>query len=349
MQKLKAQIGTLFKEGRYEEMEQLIVANEKTAMNDNDIVTLYYLLPVYKQEKAAGKRTLFEKTENVDDLLGRYTRLKFYLRRLDFDIMDGGLDEFYAFLSGNQISVYELVAAIRYSVVHKEKIMQIIEQKVCKQKVCKQKVCFIICSNDELYTSECLYYIDHLSVPEGYQIEVLTIEDAKSMTAGYNEAMQCSEAKYKVYLHQDTFIINPDFIPDFLDVFRQDENIGMIGVIGSPKLPENGIAWKGERCGMLYEQCVYDTLTFSKGNEHLTEVEAIDGLLMITQYDIPWREDLFDKWDFYDCSQSQEFIRQGYKVVVPAMKEPWCVHDCGLMNLRNYEEERLKFLKEYRR
>lgn len=169
------------------------------------------------------------------------------------------------------------------------------------------------------------------------------------MTAGYNEAMQCSEAKYKVYLHQDTFIINPDFIPDFLDVFRQDENIGMIGVIGSPKLPENGIAWKGERCGMLYEQCVYDTLTFSKGNEHLTEVEAIDGLLMITQYDIPWREDLFDKWDFYDCSQSQEFIRQGYKVVVPAMKEPWCVHDCGLMNLRNYEEERLKFLKEYRR
>ena len=24
------------------------------------------------------------------------------------------------------------------------------------------------------------------------------------------------------------------------------------------------------------------------------EVEAIDGLLMATQYDIPWRDDLFD-------------------------------------------------------
>lgn len=126
MQTLKAQIDTLFKEGRYEEMEQLIAANEKTAMNDNDIVTLYYLLPVYKQEKAAGKRTLFEKAENVDDLLQRYTKLKFYLRRLDFDIMDDGLDDFYAFLSENQISVYELVTAIRYSVVHKEKIMQLI-------------------------------------------------------------------------------------------------------------------------------------------------------------------------------------------------------------------------------
>lgn len=126
MQTLKAQIDTLFKEGRYEEMEQLIATNEKTAMNDNDIVTLYYLLPVYKQEKAAGKQTLFEKAENVDDLLQRYTKLKFYLRRLDFDIMDGGLDDFYAFLSENQISVYELVTAIRYSVVHKEKIMQLI-------------------------------------------------------------------------------------------------------------------------------------------------------------------------------------------------------------------------------
>ena len=127
MQTLKEQINTLYEEGRYDEMEQFIVANEKTVMHDNDIVTLYYLLPVYKQEKAAGKRTLFEKADNVNDLLQRYTKLKFYLRRLDFDIMDGGLDEFYAFISGNQISVYELVTAIRYSVVHKEKVMQIIE------------------------------------------------------------------------------------------------------------------------------------------------------------------------------------------------------------------------------
>lgn len=76
-------------------------------------------------------------------------------------------------------------------------------------------------------------------------------------------------------------------------------------------------------------------------------MEAIDGFIMITQYDIAWREDIFDHWDFYDCSQSMEFIRKGYKVVVPAMQKPWCVHDCGFVNLAGYEEERLKFLKEY--
>ena len=76
-------------------------------------------------------------------------------------------------------------------------------------------------------------------------------------------------------------------------------------------------------------------------------MEAIDGFLMATQYDIPWREDLFDKWDFYDASQSMEFIRHGYKVVIPKMEEPWCLHDCGYLNMDHYEEEREKYVKEY--
>jgi len=76
-------------------------------------------------------------------------------------------------------------------------------------------------------------------------------------------------------------------------------------------------------------------------------VEAIDGLLMATQYDIPWREDVFQKWDFYDVSQSFEFRKRGYEVIVPKMEKPWCIHDDGVMNLENYYEERKKFLREY--
>ena len=76
-------------------------------------------------------------------------------------------------------------------------------------------------------------------------------------------------------------------------------------------------------------------------------VKAVDGMLMVTQYDISWREDVFDKWDFYDVSQSQEFIRAGYKVVVPSMEKPWCIHDDGFMSLDNYYEQRRKLLREY--
>lgn len=210
--------------------------------------------------------------------------------------------------------------------------------------------CFIICSNNALYTQECLYYINQLNVPEGYEIDVLTVEGARSMTAGYNEGMHHSDAKYKAYLHQDVFIINRDFIQDCLNLFRQDEKIGMIGNIGARKLHESGVMWNGERCGKLYEQHIWESVLYSGEEEvekNFSEVEVIDGFLMVTQYDIEWREDLFDKWDFYDCSQSMEFIRHGYKVAVPYMDEPWCVHDCGLCSIENYEGERRKFIKEY--
>lgn len=210
--------------------------------------------------------------------------------------------------------------------------------------------CFIICSNDTLYTQECLYYINQLNVPEGYHLDVLTIEDARSMTAGYNEGMHYSDAKYKVYLHQDVFIINRDFIQDCLNLFRQDEKIGMIGNVGAKKLHESGVMWRGIRCGKIYSTNIFESTLNSFDEEvekNYEEVEVIDGLLMVTQYDIEWREDLFDKWDFYDCSQSMEFNRRGYKVVVPRMDEPWCVHDSGFGSMWNYEGERRKFVAEY--
>lgn len=211
----------------------------------------------------------------------------------------------------------------------------------------EQEICFIICSNNALYTEECIYYIMHLNVPEGYQVNVLTVENAESMAAGYNEGMKASHAKYKVYLHQDTFIVNRDFIQDFLDVFRQDEEIGMIGMVGAPSLPASGIMWEAPRTGALYTWHVCETKESWMSEDDMTQVEVIDGFLMITQYDIPWREDLFDKWDFYDCSQSKEFARHGYKVVVPRLGKPWCIHDSGYVGLDHYDEERIKFLREY--
>lgn len=210
-----------------------------------------------------------------------------------------------------------------------------------------RKICFIICSSDVLYTEECLHYIRHLKIPKGYETEILTVEGAVSMAAGYNEGMQASDAKYKVYLHQDVFIVNQNFIQDVLDLFQADEQIGMIGMVGVDKLPASGIMWEADRCGAIYVPAYTHDALVQFDYESLTEVEAIDGLMMITQYDIPWREDLFDKWDFYDCSQSQEFIRRGYKVVVPAMETPWCMHDSVLANLSAYDGERMKFLQEY--
>ena len=56
----------------------------------------------------------------------------------------------------------------------------------------EKEICFIMCTNNEDYKQEALHYITHLIVPEGYTINFLAVESAKSMTSGYNEGMQAS-------------------------------------------------------------------------------------------------------------------------------------------------------------
>jgi hypothetical protein len=195
-----------------------------------------------------------------------------------------------------------------------------------------------------MYEEECLRYINRLRVPEGYEIEQLSVWEAASMTSGYNEAMKASDAKYKVYLHQDVFLINKDFISDLLAIF-EDETIGMVGMVGSPKMPSDCVMWAGDRIGYTYSENGVSNM----GNavKPYSEVEAVDGLLMATQTDIPWREDLFKGWDFYDVSQSSEFRRKGYKVVVPYTEEPWCLHDDAGLKLENYFKWKDVYQKEY--
>lgn len=205
-----------------------------------------------------------------------------------------------------------------------------------------------MCSNNEQYEREALYYISRLTIPKGYQAESIVIREASGIAAGYNKAMQSSDAKYKVYLHQDTFIVEKNFIEKILKIF-ENAQIGMLGMVGTLKLPPNGVMWYAPCIGKIFVADADDTWCNEPGvvQGAYQTVETIDGLLMATQYDIRWREDIFQGWDFYDASQSKEFERNGYQVVVPAMESPWCIHDCGYNNLTNYWTERKKFLQEY--
>ena len=380
---LRQQVNKLFLNHEHDKIKPLLLSYKDITEHSNDLAMLCYLCTIYEREKEDGQMTLFSKVSDIEELLVRYTALKFYLRRIDFDVMEREeLEQFYRFLMQGRISSFELLGVVEFSIVHKDKVLQVIHSGLtpdlqgsgldnknseADNSMCgpagegmegmkdagddgMQEICFIICTNNPIYAQECIYYINHLRLPDGFKIDVLTVEEAKSLTSAYNEAMQCSQAKYKVYLHHDTFIINPDFIMECLSIFNKNSQIGMIGNIGVQKMPSTGIMWDADRYGMLYEQHIYETKLLANAidtNLEYLEVDAIDGFIMVTQYDIPWREDLFNKWDFYDCSQSMEFKRRGYKVVVPNMKQPWCVHDCGFINLQNYDEEKEKFIVEY--
>ncbi len=211
----------------------------------------------------------------------------------------------------------------------------------------EKKMCFIICANNQIQLEECLFYINLLKVPTGFEIEVITVNEAESMARGYNEAMMASDARYKVYLHQDVFITEKCFVEKIVKIFQKDKKIGMIGMVGAERLPKDGVMWHAKRCGDLY-RLDESEIRIKKIKKGYCEVEAVDGFLMITSQDIPWREDIFDAWDFYDVSQCLEFQRAGYKVVVPAQNPAWTIHDCGPQKLWNYDKYRKILLEEYK-
>lgn len=170
------------------------------------------------------------------------------------------------------------------------------------------------------------------------------------MCAGYNAGMQSSDAKYKVYLHQDVFIREPKFIIYLLERFQKDKQIGMIGMIGGNGMPKTGVtyrAWNVGKVDCRDPDMAYYMYGAKDMKKEDTIVEAVDGLLIATQYDIPWREDLFTHFDFYDVSQSFEMRRAGYKVLVPYQETPWVIHDSSFAKLTYYDEARKICLKEY--
>lgn len=215
----------------------------------------------------------------------------------------------------------------------------------------RYKFCFIICVNQEIFLQECVFYIHKLEIPSNYEIDIITIKEAPNITEAYQSAMQASDAKYKIYLHQDLFILNSNFLFDILKIFR-NEDIGMLGLVGGETLPESNKWWNAsKRYGFIYET----RISYSRELKYdccesydYKKVEALDGMLLATQVDIDWRVDLFDGWDFYDVSQCQEFIRKGYSVVVPFQKVPWALHDCGAINMQNYSKYEAIFKKEYK-
>ena len=193
----------------------------------------------------------------------------------------------------------------------------------------EKKFSFIACVNDEAMYAESLLYLRHLEIPEGYGIDFIAIRDASSMAEGYEEGRRQSDAKYKIYMHQDVLVIQKDILSRLLRCFQKDDRVGLIGLAGCRRLPENFVWWEAQQ---LFLNVAHTSPQLA---EYLdcppryvpeTEVQAVDGVLMATQHDVPWRADLFKAWHFYDISQSLEFRRRGYKVMLPEQTEPWIIH-----------------------
>lgn len=205
---------------------------------------------------------------------------------------------------------------------------------------------FVTCVNNEELYKKCLEHIEKLEIPTNFTIDFFPIRDAKSMAHGYNTALE-QKAKYKIYLHQDTFILNTHILHNVLHLFQSYPKLGMLGMVGCIGHPTNGYWGEGHLVGKWVTYKTNHVLDYKYNEVEMPyqPVDLIDGFLMITQYDLPWREDLFDGFHLYDSSQSMEFKRKGYIVGVPKQEVTWAAH---YMNHEVDRKEWKKYQKVYR-
>ncbi|MCR5272549.1 MAG: glycosyltransferase family protein [Lachnospiraceae bacterium] len=218
------------------------------------------------------------------------------------------------------------------------------------------KMAFILCANDETYTKEVFKYLKHCKL-DGMKAEMIVVKNAKSMCEGYNKAMHLSDARYKFYIHQDTFIVDSCLPYHCKELFCEDEKLGMLGIAGSIDLGENAKWWSAEKKNMcLYQDDlmqIIESLSYGivEGQEATgyTSAKAMDGIFLATSKDVPWREDLFDHWHFYDISGCFEHRRRGYITGIVNSDHMTVLHDTTTKKDKDsfYDRYGEVFLGEY--
>jgi len=202
---------------------------------------------------------------------------------------------------------------------------------------------FITVVNSETQYATCVRYIDALQVPPGYSVEKIAVFGATSMAEGCQRGMETSTARYKVYLHQDLYLVYRGLLSELLHLFRMYPRLGLVGVEGATRLPAAvlysmnnpfhcyGRHWTYRRPGgisSLFGPANRRRLHFNRfrsfAGDYMPAV-VVDGFFMATQYDMPWTSPL-GGFELYDKVRAVEFITAGLEVGIARQQMTWCFH-----------------------
>lgn len=188
----------------------------------------------------------------------------------------------------------------------------------------EEKICFIIYCDNRMNYSDNLEYIRGLNVPKDIQVECLSIENNRTKFAAFNEGMYASDAKYKVYISSNDYIINKNFIYDILKIFETDDKIAIVGTVGRKG------SFSEDLEAMEYGKKMIDSLEYGINMKEycaidnaIEEVDSIDDTLIATAYDFPWEEDMELVLDSHITAHCERLKHEGYKTVVAKQDEPW--------------------------
>ncbi len=225
-------------------------------------------------------------------------------------------------------------------------------------------IAFLTLVNNETQYATCCRYLDALEIPSGYTVERIAVYGATSMAEGYQRAMESCAARYKLYVHQDTYLVHRGLLTELLHLFDTYPRLGMVGVVGATRLPAKAIWWLNNAFntyGRLREYfrpggfpaSLYlrnRVLHFSHFRSVVGDYQhavVVDGLFLATQYDLPWANSL-GGFELYDHVQALEFIKAGLEVGIARQEAIWCLH-WGPPQTRSREQLRLRDDDMFRR
>ena len=178
--------------------------------------------------------------------------------------------------------------------------------------------------------------LEQLALPAGFALDFVPVRGAPSMCAGYNAGMAMTDARYKLYLHQDMMAECMDLLPLLVSFFNAHPDVGLVGLAGSFDWEPHAIWWDAQQC-----YCNLDVWAHANGAQQShglvtgrmdapwAPAAMLDGIFLMTQVDVPWREDVFRGWHFYDISACAEMRRAGHGIAILRQDTPWFAHCSG--------------------
>ena len=196
----------------------------------------------------------------------------------------------------------------------------------------ENKIYFIIFGNDQGTINENVSYLNSLIVPNGMDAEYMVVNsNCESLSDSFQWAMTQSKAKYKVYMSQDTFIIDKYFLEKAINIFENNQDIALLGARGFYKeSQENNMKSVGRYIYNWNDGNIITTMEVQEScSRQLVDVVALEKNFIMTSVDSDWEG---NNDNFY-VMKSIKMRHMGYRSVVMIDKEPFILFDNGILNI----------------
>ena len=230
-----------------------------------------------------------------------------------------------------------------------DKLIEILEQQRTEYKRTEKTIAILIQRSEAQYYNACVESLQGINCPEGYEIELHTLEKTENFAAAMNEVRANVHAKYKIYIDARMYLIAPDFLQNIIDIF-QDKSIGLIGFLGCQSLPFSGnIMESRHKCGRVYmpgEDKVKEYVYPAATDAPVSDVCYVLPSLFATQYDIEWDARYTGAY-YATMVQCRKYEAQRCRIVVPTLPSAWCAYQSDELLPWDLERERVLFLQMY--